>query len=74
MVELERKSELGLAIIWMSVIPIISNKMNNIPQLTCYLAYSFLKTTYGSRLTVAEMTYIDKSVEKIWKTRQLKHI
>ena len=62
--EHERKSELGLAIICMSVIPIISNKINNLPHLTCHLAYSFLKTTYGSKLTVAEMTYIDKLIEK----------
>ena len=58
--EHERKSELGLAIICMSVIPIISSKINKIPNITCHLAYTFLKTTYGSKLTVAEMTYVDK--------------
>ena len=61
----ERKSELGSAIICMSVIPIISKKINDIPHLTCHFTYSFLKTTYGSKLTVAKMTYIDK----LWKTK-----
>ena len=62
--EQERKSELGLAIICMSVIPIISSKINKIPNISCHLAFTFLKTTYGSKLTVAEMTYIDKMMEK----------
>ena len=62
--EHERKSELGLAIICMSVIPIISSKINKIPNITCHLAYTFLKTTYGSKLTVAEMTYVDKMIKK----------
>ena len=48
----------------MGVIPIISSKINNIPNIICHLAYSSLKTTHGSKLTVAEMTYIDKMIEK----------
>ena len=42
----------------MSVIPIISSKINKIPNITCHLA------TYGRKLTVAEMTYIEKMIEK----------
>ena len=62
--EHERKSELGLAIICMSVIPIISSKINKLTNVTCPIAYNYLKSTYGSKLTVAEMTYIDQLIEK----------
>ena len=67
MAALETKSELGLAIICMSVIPTTPNKSNNIPQLTCPWAYSFLKKNYGSKLTVAEMENIDEWIEKNWE-------
>ena len=62
--EHERKSELGLAIICMSVIPIMSSKINKLTNVTCPIAYNYLKSTYGSKLTVAEMTYIDQLIEK----------
>ena len=48
----------------MSVIPIISSKINKLTNVTCPIAYNYLKSTYGSKLTVAEMTYIDQLIEK----------
>ena len=56
--------ERRLAIICMSVIPIISSKINNPTNVTCHIAYNYVKSTYGCKLIVAEMTYIDQLIEK----------
>ena len=63
MVDWEKRNQLGFAIITISVTSSILLKINGATT-NCKEAYEFLNNQYGGILTVAEVAYLEKELEK----------
>ena len=59
----EKRNQLGFAIITISVTSSIKLKINGVTN-DCKEAYEFLNNQYGGILTVAEVAYLEKELEK----------